>query len=101
MLWAAATEKLDSYTLRQHEEIRLVRLAAGRGIPGTAIARRLGKSEAWVSKRRRLAGEPALVAAVADGLLSVDEAYALLTAGAVGGVAPDEIAAALRRGGPP
>lgn len=105
MLWAAATENFDRDDLRQHEEIRLVGLAAERGITGAVIARRLGKSQAWVSKRRRLAGEPSMVAVIADGILSVDEAYTLMTASAATGVAGDLVAgdlvAALRGGTPP
>jgi len=64
--------------LSPREEMDLIGVLADELGSGDAVARALGKSKAWVSKRRRIVGSPAFAAAVERGEIGVEHAYDVL-----------------------
>jgi ParB/RepB/Spo0J family partition protein len=74
----SCVENLQRVQLSPREEMDLIGVLADELGSGDAVARALGKSKAWVSKRRRIVGSPAFAAAVERGEIAVEHAYDVL-----------------------
>jgi len=74
----SCVENLQRVQLSPREEMDLIGVLADELGSGDAVARALGKSKAWVSKRRRIVGSPAFAAAVERGEIGVEHAYDVL-----------------------
>jgi len=84
---ASCVENLQRVQLTPREELDLIGVLLDELGSQEAVARALGKSPTWLSKRKRLLAAPALAAAVERGDLSLDHAYDIAVR------APDEAAA--------
>ncbi len=74
----SCVENLQRVQLSPREEMDLIGVLSDELGSGDAVARALGKSKAWVSKRRRIVGSPAFAAAVERGDIAVEHAYDVL-----------------------
>ncbi len=74
----SCVENLQRVQLSPREEMDLIGVLADELGSGDAVARALGKSKAWVSKRRRIVGSPVFAAAVERGEIGVEHAYDVL-----------------------
>lgn len=73
---ASAVENLQRVDLTPREQLDLVSYLLNHH-SARAIAHQLGKSEAWVSRRKHILASPLLTAAITAGSLSLDRAYDL------------------------
>ena len=74
----SCVENLQRVQLSPREEMDLIGVLSDELGSGDAVARALGKSKAWVSKRRRIVGSPAFAAAVERGEIAIEHAYDVL-----------------------
>lgn len=74
----SCVENLQRVQLTPREEMDLIGVLSDELGSGDAVARALGKSKAWVSKRRRIVNSPAFAAAVERGEIAVEHAYDVL-----------------------
>jgi ParB/RepB/Spo0J family partition protein len=85
---ASCVENVQRVELSPREEMDMIGVLIDELGSQEAAARALGKSPAWLSKRKRVLGAPALAAAVERGEISLDHAYDVLAR------SPDERTAA-------
>jgi len=81
---ASCVENVQRVALSPREEMDMIGVLVEELRSQEAVARALGKSATWLSKRKRVLATPHLAAAVERGELSLDHAYDVLTR------APDE-----------
>ncbi len=89
----SCVENLQRVQLSPREEMDLIGVLSDELGSGDAVARALGKSKAWVSKRRRIVNSPAFAAAVERGEIAVEHAYDVLA----GSASDEEAVARLER----
>jgi len=89
----SCVENLQRVQLSPREEMDLIGVLSDELGSGDAVARALGKSKAWVSKRRRIVNSPAFAAAVERGEIAMEHAYDVLA----GSMSDEEAVARLER----
>jgi len=76
---ASCVENVQRVALSPREEMDMIGVLIDELGSQEAVARALGKSPTWLSKRKRVLATPHLAAAVERGELSLDHAYDVLT----------------------